>query len=171
MKGTAGKIIERTRSSAAVALSCRWLLGALFLVSALGKLADIEKYSVTAVYAFGVLPLALARPFGLLMPFVELALAVCLLSGILTRISAVGAALLSLSFLVAKLIVLSQGEDIACGCFGAVIDTLASVTLYMDVVMIVMGLALASSLSEARHKWSVGALLPEATRNRLDLLW
>jgi uncharacterized membrane protein YphA (DoxX/SURF4 family) len=164
-------IVEKLRRSAGIALSCRLFLGLIFLVSALGKMVDIEKYSVTAVYAFGVLPLALARPFGLVMPFIELALAICLLSGIFTRLSAIGAMLLSISFLTAKLIVLSQGEDIACGCFGAVIDTLASMTLYMDAIMIIMGLALALSLPEARHRWSVGALLSSALRERLRTIW
>ena len=39
----------------------RLILGGIFLVSSLGKMVDIERYSVDAVYTFGILPMALAR--------------------------------------------------------------------------------------------------------------
>ncbi|MBC8445839.1 MAG: DoxX family membrane protein, partial [Chloroflexi bacterium] len=105
-----------------VTLIFRLLMAAIFLLSSYGKLVDIERYSVDAVYNFGILPMALARPFGLVMPFIELLCALGLLFGVLTRLSALGVALMSLSFFVAKAIVLSQGRSINCGCFGAVID-------------------------------------------------
>ena len=43
----------------------RLILAAIFLTSSFGKLVDIERYSVDAVYNFGILPMVLARPFGL----------------------------------------------------------------------------------------------------------
>jgi len=48
----------------------RLLLAGMFLLSSIGKLPDIERYSVDVVYDFGVLPMILARPFGLALPFI-----------------------------------------------------------------------------------------------------
>ena len=97
-KGWVGKLV----ANGYVILVCRLLLGATFMLSAVGKLVDIEAYSVDAVYSFGVLPLALARPAGLIMPFIELGVSLGLLFGVLTRLSALGDALLSLIFFIVK---------------------------------------------------------------------
>ena len=153
-------------------LACRLILAAIFLVSSYGKLVNIERYSVDAVYNFGILPVEpvnIARFFGLVMPFIELLCGLGLLFGVLTRLSALGITLMSLAFFISKAIVLSQGRSIECGCFGAVIDTLASVTIYMDIPMMLMGLLII--FSKGRHWLAIGGLIPEAWRKKLDLIW
>lgn len=150
----------------------RLILAGIFLLSSYGKLVDIERYSVDAVYNFGILPVEpvnLARFFGLVMPFIELLCGLGLLGGVLTRLSALGATLMSLAFFVAKAVVLSQGRSIECGCFGAVVDTLASVTIFMDIPMMLLGLVV--MFSEARHWLAIGALLPQTWKERLKLVW
>jgi uncharacterized membrane protein YphA (DoxX/SURF4 family) len=154
-----------------VILLFRWILAAFFLVSSYGKLVDIERYSVDAVYNFGVLPMFLARPFGLIMPFIELLCGLGLLFGVLTRLSALGIALMSLSFFIAKGMVLSQGRSIECGCFGAVIDTLASVTIFMDIPMMVLALVIMFSAPEVRHWLAIGKFLPLQWKERFRLIW
>jgi len=154
-----------------VVLSFRLILSFFFLVSAYGKLVDIERYSVDAVYNFGILPMVLARPFGLVMPFIELLCGLGLLFGVLTRLSALGIGLMSLSFFVAKAIVLSQGRSIDCGCFGAVIDTLASVTIFFDLPMVFFAMVVMWAPSDVRHWKTVGNLLPGAWRQSLSLIW
>ncbi len=154
-----------------VILFFRLILGVFFLVSSYGKLVDIERYSVDAVYNFGVLPIVLARPFGLIMPFIELLCGLGVLSGVLTRLSALGIALMSLSFFIAKAVVLFQGRIIECGCFGAVIDTLASVTIFMDFPVMFLALLVVLSPSATRHSMAIGALLPQVWKDRLHLIW
>jgi len=63
-----------------------------------------------------------------------------LVFGVLTRLSALGIGLLSLSFFIAKAIVLSQGRGANCGCFGAFGDTLASVTIFLDLPMMILAM-------------------------------
>jgi putative oxidoreductase len=168
---------ERTSGLKAVAangtviLVFRLILAAFFLVSSYGKLVDIERYSVDAVYNFGVLPMILARPFGLVMPFIELLCGLGLLFGVLTRLSALGVALMSISFFIAKAIVLSQGRSIECGCFGAVIDTLASVTIFMDIPMMLLALFIVFAPDRSRHWVAVGKLLPPAWKEKFRLIW
>ncbi|MBC8253517.1 MAG: DoxX family membrane protein [Ardenticatenia bacterium] len=155
-----------------VTFAFRLILAAIFLLSSYGKLVDIERYSVDAVYNFGILPVEpvnVARFFGLVMPFIELLCGLGLLFGVLTRLSALGVALMSLAFFIAKAMVLSQGRSINCGCFGAVIDTLASVTIFMDIPM--MLLAMVVLFSSSRHWAAIGGLLPEGWRDKLRLIW
>jgi uncharacterized membrane protein YphA (DoxX/SURF4 family) len=71
-----------------VMLSFRLILSFFSLVSVCGKLVDIERYSVDAVYNFGALPMVLVRPFGMVMPFIELFCGLDMLFGVLTRLSA-----------------------------------------------------------------------------------
>lgn len=152
-------------------LAFRLILAAIFLLSSFGKLVDIERYSVDAVYNFGILPMLLARPFGLVMPFIELLCGLGLLFGVLTRLSALGAALMSLAFFIAKAIVLSEGRTIECGCFGAVVDTLASVTILMDIPMFLLALAVMVAPSCARHWMAVGNCLSRMWKERLNRVW
>jgi uncharacterized membrane protein YphA (DoxX/SURF4 family) len=154
-----------------VVLVFRLILAGFFLTSAYGKLVDIERYSVDAVYNFGILPLGLARFSGLVMPFIELLCALGLLFGVLTRLSALGISLMSLSFFIAKAIVLSQGRSIECGCFGAVIDTLASVTIFMDLPMMFMALMVIFAPPRTRHWATIGKLLPQSWKEKLRWIW
>jgi putative oxidoreductase len=154
-----------------VVLICRFLLAAVFLLSSIGKLVDIERYSVDAVYNFGILPMVLARPFGLVMPFIELLCGLGLFFGVLTRLSALGVGLMSIAFFIAKAIVLSQGRSIECGCFGAIVDTLASVTIFMDIPMLLLSLIVMLAPSFARHWMAIGSLLPQGWKEKLNLIW
>jgi uncharacterized membrane protein YphA (DoxX/SURF4 family) len=152
-------------------LACRLLFAAIFLTSAAGKLVDIERYSVDAVYNFGILPMILARPFGLVMPFVELATGLGLLFGVFTRLAGLGGALMSLAFFTAKGYLLAQGRNIDCGCFGAIVGTLASVTIFMDIPMFFFGLIVMMAPPSARHWLSFAGFLPEAWKEKLRLVW
>jgi putative oxidoreductase len=152
-------------------LVLRLLLAGTFLLSSVGKLVDIEAYSVDAVYNFGVLPIALARPVGLVMPFIELACGLGLLFGVLTRLSAFGVGLMSLAFFVVKLIVLSQGRHINCGCFGAIVETLASVTIYMDIPMAIMALLIVIAPNRSRHFASLYRFVPKGWQEPLRFIW
>jgi uncharacterized membrane protein YphA (DoxX/SURF4 family) len=105
------------------------------------------------------------------MPFIELLCGLGLLLGVLTRLSALGSGLMSLAFFVAKAIVLSQGRSIECGCFGAVVDTLASVTIFMDIPMLFFSLIVMLASSPARYWMAIGNLLPQMWKEKLNLVW
>ena len=142
-----------------VILALRMALAAIFLASAAGKLIDIDRYSIRAVYEFNILPGSLARVYGFALPFIELICALGLLFGVLTRLSALGIGALSVSFFVAKGIILLRGQDIACGCFGPITSTLASVSIYADPPIVLMSLAVMLSPDFSRKWFSVGKRL------------
>ena len=154
-----------------IALVFRFILAGTFFVSSTGKLVDIERYSVAVVYNFDILPGPLAIAFGWSLPFIELACAVSFLFGVLTRLSALGVAMMSITFFIVKAFVLSQGRDIECGCFGAVGSTMASWSIYLDPIVFLLSVTVLFSTRRSRHWMSLGRRLPEKWKNRMNLLW
>ncbi len=152
-------------------LACRGVLGLIFLLSAIGKLVDLQG-SVDAVYSFNVFPLAFAHFAGLVVPFIELFMSLGLLFGVLTRLAAVGASIMSVAFFLVKAHVLFiQGRQIDCGCFGALMSTMASVTIYMDIPMLLMGLVIMVAPAAVRHWAAFGTWLPQAWKEKWNLVW
>jgi uncharacterized membrane protein len=154
-----------------VILAFRMVLAVTFLVSAFGKLVDIRHYSVAMVYDFEILPGPLAIGFGWALPFIELACAVGLLLGVLTRLSALGIALLSISFFITKVVLLSRGPDVECGCFGAIGTTMASWSIYLDPAILLLSLTILFSSQQSRHWVSLGRRLSSRWSDRLNLVW
>ena len=162
MKGWAAGLfrgLSKMLADRRVVFSFRMVLAAIFLASAAGKLIDIDRYSVGAVYEFHILPNALAHVYGLALPFIELACALGLLFGILTRLSALGIEALSISFFAAKGIILLKGQDIICGCFGPITSTLASVSIYADPPILLMALIVMLAPWASRNWLSMGKVL------------
>jgi uncharacterized membrane protein YphA (DoxX/SURF4 family) len=119
----------------------RVALGLMFLVSAAGKLGDLNAV-VAEVRQYGLLPEPLPIPFGYALPFGELALGITLFLGLFTRLAAAGGALLMVAFMVAIAFrLLTAGSAADCGCFGLLgQEPLTWWTFARDVVFLV-GLA------------------------------
>ena len=154
-----------------VILTFRLVLAGTFFVSSVGKLVDIEHYSVAMVYNFDILPGPLAIAFGWALPFIELLCAVGLAFGLLTRLSALGLTLMSASFFITKVILLSRGTDVECGCFGAIGSTMASWSIYLDPAIFLLSMTILFSSRRSRHWVSLGRRLPEKWSDKLDLVW
>ena len=169
--GAAAVIRNKYLENRQVALVFRLVLAATFFVSSIGKLVDIEHYSVAMVYNFNILPGELAIGFGWALPFIELACAVGLLLGVLTRLSALGIALLSISFFITKAILLARGTDVECGCFGAIGSTMASWSIYLDPAVFLLAATIFFSPRQSRNWASLGAGLPEQWRRKLNPVW
>jgi hypothetical protein len=169
--GASGTIRKRFLENRYLILVVRVVLAGTFLVSSFGKLVDIEHYSVAMVYNFDILPGPLAIGFGWALPFIELLCALGLLFGILTRLSALGIALLGTSFFITKVILLSRGADVECGCFGAIGSTMASWSIYLDPAILLLSVTVLFSSRQSRHWASLGRRLPEKWSTRLNLVW
>lgn len=102
----------------ATLLTGRLLLAAVFLVAALGKLADLPG-SRRAVTSFGI-PASLALSVGLLLPLTELAVAVALLPIATAPWGALGALILLLAFVAVISLNLVRGQTPDCHCFGQI---------------------------------------------------
>ena len=100
-----------------VGLAARLVVGGVWIWAGLLKLPDPEA-SVTAVRAYQLLPVSAVDAVGRALPMVEVVVGVCLVLGLLTRISAAVSALLLLAFIIGIASVWSRGILIDCGCFG-----------------------------------------------------
>ena len=82
------------------------------------------KLSAYHARAFSIFPDLLERFFAVYIPWLELILGLCLLTGLLYRAAALLFALLISGFTVAILSVMARGIEIDCGCFGLLADYL-----------------------------------------------
>ena len=97
-------------------LAIRVLLAAVFAVAGIAKLRDLEG-SRTAMKDFGV-PAGLARGGGVLLPLVEIAVAVALIPTSTARWAAAVALVLLLAFIWGIAAALRRGVSPDCHCFG-----------------------------------------------------
>jgi uncharacterized membrane protein YphA (DoxX/SURF4 family) len=98
-------------------LAIRVGLGVVFLFASVPKLSD--PYSnVQAVKAYELLPAPWFRWVGYGQPMVELLIGLCLLVGLLTRVSGALATLLFAAFIFGIAWAWSHGLEIRCGCFS-----------------------------------------------------
>ena len=100
----------------ALLLAARLILAAVFLVSGIAKLFDLSG-SQAAMRSFGV-PESLTRSGGILLPIVELAIAVLLVPVQTARWGALLALVLLLVFIAGVGYNLSRGRKFDCHCFG-----------------------------------------------------
>lgn len=100
-----------------IGLVARLVTGGVWIVAGALKLPDPAE-SVRAVRAYDLLPEAIVPTVGQLLPLVEIAIGVCLVAGLLTRIMGVLSALLFLAFIVGIASAWARGLQIDCGCFG-----------------------------------------------------
>jgi uncharacterized membrane protein YphA (DoxX/SURF4 family) len=94
------------------------VLGAVFAAAGWPKLLDPDG-TVRSVRAFRLVPEVLVPVFGYGLPMLELALALLLFLGLLTRWAAVVVAVLLLMFMVGIAAAWARGLAIECGCFGS----------------------------------------------------
>jgi len=121
-----------------LALAARLIIGAIFVVSAAGKLLQPDAF-IHAVDGYGVVPAPLLVPLGLAFPWLELAVGVCLLVGLFIPLAALGAAALLVMFVALMLSAVIQGKVVDCGCFiGIIQETVGPTTLIRDSLMIVL---------------------------------
>ena len=118
---------------------CRILLGLMFIYASLDKIAHPEEFAKQIGY-YKVLPFGVENILGIVLPWTELIIGICLIAGLLVD----GATLLSIIMMLVFILAISQamlrGIDITCGCFkvSADSDKLGLDTIIRDIVFLVM---------------------------------
>ena len=126
------------------AISAGIILGLIFLAAGLGKLLNPMESSVIFVFP-EFLPNVLDRFIYRWLPYVEIIIGVLLITGIIARLTASLALVLTLGLIASNSIMLVQGlGDKPCGCFGEAerwVQLRLSVTgaLYIDIAMLILG--------------------------------
>jgi putative oxidoreductase len=106
-----------------LAMLSRLVLGAIFLISGLAKIADPVRFLLT-LREFRLLPGMLESFLAVYLPWLEFLLGLCMVVGILHRTSALLLAGLNGIFILAIGSVMARGIEVDCGCFGLLADML-----------------------------------------------
>jgi putative oxidoreductase len=120
-------------------LACRLILAIIFFYAAIGKIAAPAEFAV-AIYNYQLLPDFAVNAFAVILPWLEIAIATCLVAGIYVRGAALISSALFLTFATALTISLVRGLDISCGCFGAASGNINWFYLGRDLSLMLMSL-------------------------------
>ena len=90
----------------------------IFFYAGIEKIINPGDFAVV-IYNYKLLPDCAINLSAIFLPWLEVLIAISLVSGILKRGASVISALLFLTFATALTINLVRGLDISCGCFGA----------------------------------------------------
>jgi uncharacterized membrane protein YphA (DoxX/SURF4 family) len=112
-----------------VGTAVRAALVVVWAWAGLAKISDPEA-AAQAVRVYRLLPESLVKPVGYGLPFLELAIALLLLVGLGTRITAFLSAVLLMVYMGGIASVWARGIAINCGCFGGGGAVAASQTQY-----------------------------------------
>ena len=88
-----------------------------------------------AVRAYSLLPDGLVEPVALVLPWLEIGLALLLVAGLATRPAAVLSALLMAVFIAGVASAAARGLSIDCGCFGGGGPVAAGETRYTEEIV------------------------------------
>ena len=113
----AAACLQRVVGHPGVVLACRLIIGATFIYASIDKIRDPAGFAA-AVSNYGMMPLVFLNVFALVLPMTELVVGVLLVTGSLTRASAVLCAAMLLMFIVAVGVAIARGGDFQCGCFA-----------------------------------------------------
>ena len=108
-----------------------WILGATFLAAALPKIMDPPGFA-EALHAYHLLPDAALAPFALALPWLELMLALALITGLARRSAGLLALTMLILFMGALTLNLAWGNPVDCGCFGTRASTRSIAERLMD---------------------------------------
>ena len=116
------------------------LLGGVLVYAAYAKLRLPWPSFAGSISAYKLLPDNALEPVARTLPWVELALGILLISGVLARWSALIAALLLGTFFGAMVRSYAMGMQIDCGCFGPG-EALGPKTLIRDGLLVALSIA------------------------------
>jgi putative oxidoreductase len=120
-------------------LACRIILAIIFFYAAIEKIADPGEFA-GAIYNYQLLPDFAVNALAVILPWVEVIIAMCLVAGFYVRGAALISSALFLTFATALTISLIRGLDISCGCFGAASGNINWFYLGRDLSFLVMSI-------------------------------
>ena len=100
-----------------VGILARLIVGGVWIVAGALKITNPEA-SVSAVRAYQILPMGMVETVGRVLPALELVIGICLILGVMLRVTGLISALLLLAFIIGIASVWMRGISINCGCFG-----------------------------------------------------
>ncbi|MEN6374735.1 MAG: MauE/DoxX family redox-associated membrane protein [Smithella sp.] len=120
-----------------ITMICRLALAIIFLYAGVEKIIAPKEFAV-AIYNYQLMPDGAINLLAVVLPWLEVFLAVALIAGIYVHGASLASALLFLVFATALTINLVRGLDISCGCFGAASGSISWLYLVRELGLFVM---------------------------------
>ena len=110
-------LLARVLTDRRVAFVCQTAIGLVFLFSALAKIGDAAGFA-RQIHHYRMIPFGLENLVAITLPWIELVLALAILTRLMPRAGAgVGLGLMGV-FVVMVAAAVARRLDIECGCFG-----------------------------------------------------
>jgi len=106
-----------TRVQPGISTLLRLGMSIVFLVAGIAKLSNLT-IAELSVQSYQLLPNEVAAVVGVVLPILEIAMAVLLLLGIGTRVTAIVLSLMLIAFIIGISSLWARGFVAQCGCFG-----------------------------------------------------
>lgn len=119
----------------------RLALGGALFFSGANKLPMHSEF-VNLVNSYHLLPVWMGTVYATILPWVELLIGAYLILGILIRPSAIVAALMAVSFMVANISSIIRGDDQCLSCFGEAFSLSPWQSLIIDGVIVIIAMYL-----------------------------
>ena len=118
----------------------RFFLGGVFLYASYGKILNPEGFS-HAVFNYQILPDQLVNLTAIILPWVEIFIGFCLITGWWIPGAVVIVNTLLVIFISALVFNMARGLDVKCGCFSADFSENAAtwITLLRDTFFLIVG--------------------------------
>lgn len=142
--------IASRRAAKIFMLAARLVLGAVFIYAAYVKLRDPWQLFAMSIDSYRILPLNLVEIAARVIPWMELALGLLLITGIWLQVSGSIVSLLLLTFFGLMVRAYAKGMEISCGCFGPG-EVISWKTLLRDGTLVATALAM-TSLAFLNHR-------------------
>lgn len=120
-----------------VALATRIYLGGVFIWAAVPKIQEPEIFALQ-IAAYELIPIWGVIIVSNTLPWLELAVGLGLVVGVLSRLAALGSAIMNIIFIAALVSAFSRGLELSCGCFGDS-EPATWLTVWRDVAWLAMG--------------------------------
>lgn len=146
--------------------ACRLIVGGVFLLAGLGKLADRKALAVVGLYVSDAIPEAAGALLRALpaLPAFEVALGCLLLWGLMSRTNAALGAVLLVLFLAVLGMAWARGLTLSsCGCFGVGGDTTYAEVIVRNAVLLLLCISL---ILRGGGPWSLDRAM-RRTRRRI----
>ncbi|MCE5304226.1 MAG: MauE/DoxX family redox-associated membrane protein [Chloroherpetonaceae bacterium] len=100
-----------------VLLICRIIVGLMFIVVGVGKIANPEEFA-KEIANYQILPYLFVNITAIIIPWIELFTGILLLLGVQTKSSSIVIAVMTVVFTIAVIIAIAKGLNIECGCYS-----------------------------------------------------
>ncbi len=100
-----------------VLLICRIIVGLMFIVVGVGKIANPEEFA-KEIANYQILPYLFVNITAIIIPWIELFAGILLLLGVQTKSSSIVIAVMTVVFTIAVIIAIAKGLNIECGCYS-----------------------------------------------------